>query len=110
MDAQRSTVDAGPMSGSRGDEEGGWTAVPAVYDGLEGRPGPVLLTIEVDGEQFTVRRSGDGGSAYEWLSGPNEGYGFATSGSATSSTTEHREAIRSFLSMIDPATGYIGDD
>src|SRR3954447_8704241 len=108
MDAQRSTVDAGPMSGSRGDEEGGWTAVPAVYDGLEGRPGPVLLTIEVDGEQFTVRRSGDGWAAYEWLSGPNEGYGFAASGPAPRSTTERREAIRSFLSMIHPSPGYMG--
>src|SRR6478672_7725998 len=98
------------MSGERGDEDGGWRPVPALYDGPEGRPGPVLLTLEVDGEAFALRRGVDGGSAYEWLSGPNDGYGFATSGPVTSSVAEHRDTIRSFLEMIDPATGYIADD
>jgi hypothetical protein len=91
-------------------DEGDRLAVPAVYQGTEGRPGSVLSTIEVDGELFALRRATDGGTAYDWLSGPNEGYGFGSSGRPHRSANEHREQIRVFLSMIDPATGYIGDD
>lgn len=90
-------------------DEGGRTAVPGVYRGPEGRPGPVLLRLEVDGELFAVREGAGGGSVYDWLSGPNEGYGFGSSGPATRSVPEHRESIRTFLAQIDPATGYIGD-
>ena len=93
-----------------GTGNGDWTPVPGVYDGDEGHPGPVLLTLEVDGEVFTVRQAADGGWAFEWLSGPNEGYGFGINGPPNPSTEEHRDAIRGFLSMIDPATGYIGDE
>lgn len=91
-------------------DEGDRLAVPAVYQGVEGWPGPVLSTIEVDGEPFALRRATDGGTAYDWLSGPNDGYGFGSSGPPHRSPEEHREHIRAFLSMIDPATGYIGDD
>lgn len=89
--------------------EGGRRAVPGLYRGPEGRPGPVLLRLEVDGELFAVRASGGGGTAYDWLSGPNDGYGFGSSGSPARSVAEHRESIRTFLAQIDPATGYIGD-
>jgi hypothetical protein len=85
-------------------------AVPAVYRGTEGRSGPVLFTLDVDGERFAIRRVGDGGTAYDWLSGPNQGYGFGSSGTPNRSVQEHRESIRVFLAMIDPNTGYIGDD
>ena len=88
----------------------GVPAVPAVYRGTEGRPGPVLFTLDVDGERFAIRRAGDGGTAYDWLSGPNKGYGFGSSGTPNRSMEEHRESIRVFLAMIDPNTGYIGDD
>jgi hypothetical protein len=84
-------------------------AVPAVHRGTEGRPGPVLFTLDVDGERFAIRQLGDG-TAYDWLSGPNNGYGFASGGTPTRSVEEHRESIRVFLAMIDPNTGYIGDD
>jgi hypothetical protein len=47
----------------------GVPAVPAVYRGTEGRPGPVLFTLDVDGERFAIRRAGGGGTAYDWLSG-----------------------------------------
>ena len=83
--------------------------VPAVYCGTEGKPGPVLSILEVDGERFAVRRAGDGGAAYDWLSGPNKGYGFGSSGTPNRSVEEHRESIHAFLAMIDPNTGYIGD-
>jgi hypothetical protein len=85
--------------------------VPAVYRGTEGRPGPVLVvTLKVDGERFAVRRAGDGGTAYDWLSGPNKGYGFGSSGTPNRAVEEHRESIQAFLAMIDPMTGYIGDE
>ena len=85
-------------------------AVPAVYRGTEGRPGPVLFTLDVDGERFAIRRAGDGGTAYDWLSGPNKGYGFGSSGTPNRLMEEHRKSIRAFLAMIDPDTGYIEDD
>jgi hypothetical protein len=85
-------------------------AVPAVYRGTDGRPGPVLFTLDVDGELFAIRQAGHGGTAYDWLSGPNEGYGFGSTGTPNRSVEEHRESIRTFLAMIDPNTGYIGDD
>jgi hypothetical protein len=69
-----------------------------------------LFTLDVDGERFAIRRAGDGGTAYDWLSGPNEGYGFASSGTPDRSMGEHQESIRAFLAMIDPDTGYIEDD
>jgi len=71
----------------------------------------VLFTLDVDGERFAIRRAGgDGGTAYDWLSGPNKGYGFASGGTPNRSVEEYRESIRVFLAMIDPSTGYIGDD
>ena len=70
----------------------GRPAVPAVYRGTEGSPGPVLFTLDVDGERRI------------------EGYGFGSSGTPNRSVEEHRESIRAFLAMIDRNTGYIGDD
>jgi hypothetical protein len=97
-------VDRSPSSGS--DDR---RAIPDVYGGAEGRPEPVLLTLDVDGERFAIRQAGDGGTTYDWLSGPNKGYGFASSGTPNRSVEEHRESIRVFLAMVDPNTGYIGD-
>jgi hypothetical protein len=102
-------VDAGVVDTVPGGDEGSRAAVPGAYHGPEGRSGPVLLTLDVDGELFAVREGGGGGTAYDWLSGPNDGYGFGSSGSPTPSVEEHREAIRTFLAQIDPTTGYIGD-
>jgi hypothetical protein len=73
-------------------------------------PGPALFILDVDGERFAVRQAGDGGTAYGWLSGPNEGYGFGSSRTPDRPLEEHRESVRAFLAMIDPDTGYIGDD
>jgi hypothetical protein len=95
-------MDRSPSSGSEDPH-----AVPTVY---RGRPGPVLFILDVDGERFAIRQAGDGGTTYDWLSGPNKGYGFGTSETPDRSAEEHRESIRAFLAMIDPTTGYIGDD
>ena len=50
------------------------------------------------------------GGDYGWLSGPNKGYGFGSSGPPHRSMKEHRESICAFLAMIDPNTAYIGDN
>src|ERR1700689_2163182 len=68
------------------------------------------VPLDVDGERFAIRRAGDGGTAHDWLSGPDKGYGFGSSGTPNRSMEEHRESNRVFLAMIDPNTGYIGDD
>ena len=90
--------------------DGDGPAVPAVYRGTEGRPGPVLFTLDADGKRFAIRQAGDGGTAYDWLSGPNKGYESGSSGTPHRSMKEHRESIRAFLAIIDPNTAYIGDN
>ncbi|UVY83776.1 hypothetical protein NLU66_16440 [Brachybacterium sp. NBEC-018] len=67
--------------------------------------------IEVDGETFIVTRRGRGAYDYEWLSGPNPGYGFSTVGHSAADLVEgdHRDGVRDFLAEIDPATGYLRD-
>jgi hypothetical protein len=71
----------------------------------------VLGNFTVDGETFGVRRSDDGAFHYDWVSGPNDGYGFSTSGGAEPlSHQQHVERIRGFLSSIDPSTGYFFDE
>ena len=94
---------------SPGGDGDGPPAVPAVYRGTEGRPGPVLFTLDVDGERFAILRAGDGGTANNWLSGPKRAKG-RVERTPNRSVEEHRESIRAFLAMIDPDTGYIGDD
>lgn len=69
----------------------------------------MLLTIDVDGERFAIRRGEFGGTDYDWITGPNKGYGFSSSEAPNQSVEEHREEIRVFLAMVDPNTGYIGD-
>jgi hypothetical protein len=76
------------------DDGGGRPAVPVVYRGTDGRLGPVLFTLDVDGERFAIRRAGDGGTAYDWLSGPNKGYGFGSSGPPNRPVEEHRRLPR----------------
>jgi hypothetical protein len=65
----------------------------------------------VDGETFAVRTSPDDGAIhYDWVSGPNDGYGFSTSGGIEPLSRErHLDRIRDFLAGIDPATGYLSD-
>ncbi|WP_427896098.1 bleomycin resistance protein [Kribbella sp. GL6] len=64
--------------------------------------------LQVNGERFqiTTRAGHPGTYDYTWLTGPNPGYGFTESGPATP-TRNHHQAIRSFLSGINPTTGYL---
>jgi hypothetical protein len=83
-------------------------AVPGIDSASDADRGRLLCTLEVDGETFAVRSRG-GGYDYDWLSGPNQGYGFGSSGGGDASLEAHLRGIRSFLAMIDPATGYIAE-
>lgn len=67
------------------------------------------FVLDVDGEVFEVRRHGSG-TSYDWVSGPNDQYGFSGSGSLDRPLEEHREHVRAFLAGIDPATGFLADD
>jgi len=68
-----------------------------------------LGNFAVDGETFAVRRRDDDGSShYDWVSGPNDGYGFSVSGNLEPTSDErHVIAIRDFLAGIDSATGHL---
>ncbi|RLP67929.1 hypothetical protein D9V30_12400 [Mycetocola reblochoni] len=65
--------------------------------------------IEVDGETFRVRRRvHDGSHHYDWVSGPNDGYGFSVSRRPEPlGRAQHDAEIRNFLAAIDPTTGYL---
>jgi hypothetical protein len=70
--------------------------------------------LRVDGDVFDVAYdpTQPGTFHYTRLAGPAPGYGFSSQqfDHAGSTTAEHVKAIRSFLDMMDPATGYIEDD
>ena len=67
--------------------------------------------VEVDGEVFDVvaHRDRPGQYHFDWISGPNPGYGFS-SGSSDGrgmSNADLEASIRNFLAQVDPDTGYI---
>jgi hypothetical protein len=90
--------------------EGGDVAVPGVVVGPDAEPGPLVCTLDVDGETFAVRRGRGGGTDYDWISGPNDGYGFGSSAGVGLTEEDHRRSISQFLGMIDSATGYIAEE
>lgn len=102
------------LGGDSGDHS---AAMPHMYRDVEGQPDTdsiETITLEVDGERFAVRvvvdpATGYTDTGYTWLSGPNKGYGFGTGGPPNPSLEEHRQRVREFLAMVDPATGYIED-
>lgn len=73
------------------------------------QPTPIRLTV--DGELFEVRaRPGEPGTYdFNWLSGPNEGYGFGMTRSdgSVANREEMEASIRAFIAQIDRPTGYI---
>jgi hypothetical protein len=75
---------------------------------------PDTLRLTVDGDVFDVVYDPAQPGAYHYtrLTGPAPGYGSTSrcSDHARCTTAEHVEAIRSFLAMVDPVTGYIEDD
>lgn len=57
----------------------------------------MLLTVDVDGERFAVRRSVDGGTDYECTSSPHLDRGLATSDPPDRSEAEHVAYLRESL-------------
>lgn len=98
-----------PDSGS-GDGKAHPEAVPGLHPNTNDADDAASLTLEVDGETFTLRSSQYAGTDYTWLSGPNLGYGFGAGTTLELPLDEHRENIRDFLAMVDPHTGYIEGD
>ncbi|MFN2538182.1 MAG: hypothetical protein ABR549_08525 [Mycobacteriales bacterium] len=94
------------MADADGDEE----PVPGLDPWADAERPQVLYAVDVDGELFHLRPGRHGGTDYEWVTGPHEGYGFGTSASPDLPVEAHRQSIRGFLAMIDPATGYIAED
>ncbi|KOG37289.1 hypothetical protein AQJ84_24300 [Streptomyces resistomycificus] len=69
------------------------------------------LRMSVDGEEFEVRQPDDSPGTYHftWLTGPDPQYGFmsASHPPTQAGRADLEEAIRDFLSQVDPDTGYI---
>ncbi|MEP6760064.1 MAG: hypothetical protein ABJA93_01700 [Sporichthyaceae bacterium] len=82
--------------------------VPLPDDEAEQEP---PTRVEVDGEVFDVAANRDRRGQYHfaWVSGPNAGYGFGsgTSDGREMSNANIEAAIRNWLALVDPETGYI---
>ncbi|WP_328875965.1 hypothetical protein OHT76_41065 [Streptomyces sp. NBC_00287] len=67
--------------------------------------------ITVDGEEFEVVQPYDSLGTYHlsWVTGPDPqyGFGFRIHPPAPVGRAELEEAVRDFLSQVDPTTGYI---
>lgn len=89
-----------------------WLNAPVEPSDTEVSPDRFRLTV--DGDAFDVAYDPTQPGAYHYtrLTGPAPGYGFTSRRSdyGRSTTAEHVQAIRSFLNMVDPATGYLEDD
>jgi hypothetical protein len=95
---------------------GEWASLSALPNNGREELAASARRLSCDGEIFELRPEQSGGTHYAWLSGPNQGYGFTTSallpdaGPGRIDDEGHLANIQSFLSMIDPETGYIADD
>ncbi|MCZ7438193.1 hypothetical protein O7598_17415 [Micromonospora sp. WMMC241] len=90
--------------------DGGPPAVPGRCPAPEGPVDAASVTLDVDGELFTIRADEFGGTDYAWLNGPDPGYGFGVSPTPDLSLDEHVANIRDFLAQVDPVTGHLEDD
>lgn len=93
-------------------DEGGYRSLSALpgWAPVSDRPASEERTVEIDGETFALRPDGSGGTHYDWVSGPNPDYGFTVSPTFEGTLEEHQACIRSFLSQVDPVTGFIEAD
>ncbi|GAA2513128.1 hypothetical protein [Pilimelia columellifera] len=80
----------------------------------DAEPSPDCFRLTVDGDVFDVAYDPTQPGAYHYtrVTGPAPGYGFTSrrSDHGRNTTAEHVEAIRSFLDVLDPVTGYMEDD
>lgn len=86
-------------------------AMAVTYD----RHGELDLIVTVDDHRFQVHRRPELRPTYDynWLNGPHQDYGFSTTLGDdqpwSSDVEDHQRRIRTFLSMIDPDTGYASE-
>ena len=75
---------------------------------------PARFRLTVDGDVFDVAYDPKQPGTYHYsrITGPAPGYGFTSrrSDHAERAAAQHVTAIRSFLEMVDPVTGYLEDD
>lgn len=79
---------------------------------------PDQLELIIDGMSFSVTYDSSQPGTYHYTrlpgapGGPAVGYGFtsARSDHQRTTTAAHGEAIRDFISLLDPTTGYLEDD
>ncbi len=90
-------------------EGGGWAPMSALPDIDPEEDAAESIRLSCDGETFELRPERSGGTHYAWISGPNPDYGFTVS-PTIDDVEQHQTNIRSFLSMIDRETGYIGEE
>jgi hypothetical protein len=89
----------------------------AVVDHHDQDPSPDYIELTVDGMAFSVTYDSSQPGAYHYTrlpgppGGPAVGYGFTSrrSDHGRESTRAHEAAIRDFVAMVDPVTGYIED-
>ena len=85
--------------------------IPARTRGIRTCQPKPPVRVTVNGEVFDVTTQPDrpGHYEYAWISGPNPGYGFFSQSSdgRPSTMVDHEDAIRNFLSQVNPETGYI---
>jgi hypothetical protein len=83
----------------------GWST----YESSSAAEPPVRITVDEEVFDVTTQPDHPGAYHYAWISGPNPDYGFssASSDGRPSTMVDHEEAIRNFLSLVDPETGYI---
>lgn len=75
---------------------------------------PDALRLVVDGVEFSIEYDPSQPGAYHYTrrTRPASGYGFTSRSSdhQRSTIARHIDAIRNFLAMCDPVTGYLEDD
>jgi plasmid stability protein len=95
------------------DERGAnpWLNGAVEPSGTESSPDRLRLTVD-EVVEVAYDPAQPGAYHYTRLTGPAPGYGFSVrrSDHARSTTAEHVERIRGFLSEVDPTTGYLEDD
>jgi hypothetical protein len=93
-----------PSGGAKGECHAGPCADPA--------PGFHPIELVVDGEKFLVTRRADSSGTYDfaWISHPaSYGFSIGTNADWHPDRAELVKQIRSFLTDIDPKTGYLRD-
>jgi hypothetical protein len=107
-------LDGAPMSARTARAPAWLHWLTCAVEESESNPSPDAFEVTVDGIQFSVVYDSNQPGTYHYTrrSHPAYGYGFTSrrSDHQRSTTARHIDAIRNFLGICDPVTGYIEDD